>query len=109
MTYINIQYSQKITPEKFDGIHVITLDTSPLLIACIVFWQPVFVLQADDVYKVLSEQFHNGVMTNKDDFLASLEKDRSFRPYGELVHSYTRPCGKNTASMQLMFMSIFMI
>ncbi|XP_045209831.2 histone acetyltransferase type B catalytic subunit-like [Mercenaria mercenaria] len=64
-TYVNIKYTDKVTPEKDDG------------------------LQPDDVIGALSKEMPPGYYTNIDDFSAALAKDANFKPYGELLHSYT--------------------
>ncbi|XP_069120365.1 histone acetyltransferase type B catalytic subunit-like isoform X1 [Argopecten irradians] len=63
-TYVNMKYSDKVTPQRFDGI------------------------QPDNVMGTLNRKLPPGYITNKDMFLASLEKDASFKPYGEMMHSY---------------------
>ncbi|XP_060573241.1 histone acetyltransferase type B catalytic subunit-like [Ruditapes philippinarum] len=64
-TYLNIKYTDKVSPEKFDG------------------------LKPDDVVGSLSKELPPGYYTNIDDFSAALAKDVNFKPYGELLHSYT--------------------
>ncbi len=46
------------------------------------------VLQADDIMKILREKLDHEFMTNKDEFIACIAKDASFRPFGDLIHSY---------------------
>ncbi|XP_033732888.1 histone acetyltransferase type B catalytic subunit-like [Pecten maximus] len=63
-TFVNMKYSDKVTPQRFDGI------------------------QPDNVMGTLNRKLPAGYLTNKDMFLASLEKDATFKPYGEMIHSY---------------------
>lgn len=37
----------------------------------------------------LNDKLQPGYLTNKDDFIAQLSKDAKFKPFGNLVHSYT--------------------
>ena len=39
--------------------------------------------------KMLSEHLQMGFMTSKDEFCSQIPKDAIFKPYGELVHSYS--------------------
>lgn len=50
-------------------------------------------LQADDVVRELSKQIPPGFHVNKADFIVSLAKDRHFKPFGELIHSYSKTKG----------------
>ncbi|XP_074652365.1 histone acetyltransferase type B catalytic subunit-like [Tubulanus polymorphus] len=64
-TFLNIKYLDKISPKKFDGVH------------------------ADDVMPLLTEKLPPGYHTNIDEFVKEFEKEKKFRPFGELIHSYT--------------------
>ncbi|XP_013395370.1 histone acetyltransferase type B catalytic subunit [Lingula anatina] len=64
ITYLGIKYSEKVSAQEFDGVI------------------------ADDIEKQIAEQIPPGYMTNSDDFLASLDKEVNFKPFGELLHSY---------------------
>jgi len=64
-TYVKIDYTDKITPETCDG------------------------LSPDDIRKILREQLTGGFTENKDEFLAQISKEKDFRPFGNMVHSYT--------------------
>ena len=37
----------------------------------------------------LNDKLQPGYLTNKDDFIAQLTKDAKFKPFGNLVHSYS--------------------
>ncbi|OWF35869.1 histone acetyltransferase type B catalytic subunit-like [Mizuhopecten yessoensis] len=63
-TFINMKYSDKVTPQRFDGI------------------------QPDNVLGTLNSKLPPGYLTNKDMFTAYLEKDATFKPFGEMMHSY---------------------
>ncbi|KAJ8319622.1 hypothetical protein KUTeg_002824 [Tegillarca granosa] len=62
--YINMTYTDKVTPEKCDG------------------------LQADSVLETINKEMPPGVITNIDQFLSMLSKDADFKPYGKMLHSY---------------------
>jgi len=64
ITYVDIGYSDKITPQKCDGV------------------------SADDVLRILAGKLQPGFLSNRDEFIASVDKDETFRPFGELIHSY---------------------
>ncbi|CAD5122822.1 DgyrCDS11227 [Dimorphilus gyrociliatus] len=65
-TYIRVKYSEKIDPAKADGV------------------------EADNVLKMLSQEYTDGLITNVDDFSMKLMKDENFKPFGKKIHSYTR-------------------
>ncbi|KAK2150607.1 hypothetical protein LSH36_399g07001 [Paralvinella palmiformis] len=65
ITYVNVAYSAKIDPEQYDGV------------------------KADDILGLLSKHLQPGFLTNRDAFISQLTKDKTFKPFGELVHSYT--------------------
>ncbi|XP_069680649.1 histone acetyltransferase type B catalytic subunit [Periplaneta americana] len=71
-TYFGISYSEKVTPDKFDGI------------------------QADEIFDKVSEKLQPGFHTNLDDFCSDLEKDANFVPFGDLKHSFTTNDGKRS-------------
>ncbi|KAH3703489.1 histone acetyltransferase type B catalytic subunit-like [Dreissena polymorpha] len=64
-TYLNITYTGKVSPDKNDG------------------------LKPDDVIGALSKEIPPGYYTSIDDFSASVAKDATFKPFGELLHTYT--------------------
>ncbi|KAL4228701.1 histone acetyltransferase 1 [Mactra antiquata] len=64
-TYLSIKYTDKVSPEKDNG------------------------LQPDNITEALSKEMPPGYYTNLDDFSAVLAKDANFKPYGDLLHSYT--------------------
>jgi len=64
ITYVNISYSDKITPQKYDGV------------------------SADDVLRTLAGKLQPGFLSNRDEFISVIDRDQSFRPFGELIHSY---------------------
>lgn len=64
-TYVNMKYTDKVSPEKDDG------------------------LQPDNVMEAVTKDMPPGFYTNLDDYSACLAKDANFKPYGELLHSYT--------------------
>jgi len=64
ITYVDISYSDKITPQKYDGV------------------------SADDVLRILAGKLQPGFLSNRDEFIASIDKDETFRPFGELIHCY---------------------
>ena len=53
----------------------------PGLILCI--------FQADNVGAALNDKLEPGYLTNLEDFTSQLAKDAKFKPYGDLVHSYS--------------------
>nr|CAG4641713.1 EOG090X06NC [Eurycercus lamellatus] len=71
-TYLNMKYSKIVDSKKFDGA------------------------MADDVIGAISPKLQPGFTTNLDEFLASLNKEQSFKPPGELLHSYTINKGSAT-------------
>ena len=50
--------------------------------------------QADNIMNILNDKLQPGYLTNLDDFIAQLAKDAKFKPFGNLVHSYTVSKGK---------------
>ncbi|GFG34942.1 hypothetical protein Cfor_07209 [Coptotermes formosanus] len=64
-TYFGISYSDKVTPDKFEGI------------------------EADEIFGKISEKLQPGFHTNLDDFCSDIDKDINFVPFGELQHSFT--------------------
>nr|CAG4634801.1 EOG090X06NC [Alona affinis] len=64
-TYLAMKYTKKVDPKKFDG-------ATP-----------------DDVIGAIASKLQPGFMTNLDEFLALLNKEESFRPPGELLHTYS--------------------
>ncbi|KAH9368815.1 hypothetical protein HPB48_004314 [Haemaphysalis longicornis] len=62
--YLGMSYTEKIDVKKSDGV------------------------QADDVLKAILEKLPSGVHTNIDEFVSILPKEPTFRPYGELQHSF---------------------
>ncbi|XP_032821290.2 histone acetyltransferase type B catalytic subunit isoform X2 [Petromyzon marinus] len=48
-------------------------------------------LEADDIDAKLRKYVPPGCCSNVDDFVSLLEKDASFKPFGELLHTYTVP------------------
>lgn len=76
-TYININYKEVITPQDFDGV------------------------QPDDVLQALSKFVPPGFYTNKDAFIASLEKEKYFTPFGEKLHSYTHTTDNITRHFEI--------
>ncbi|KAH7946062.1 hypothetical protein HPB49_019894 [Dermacentor silvarum] len=62
--YLGMAYTEKIDLKKSDG------------------------LKADDVLKTVLEKLPSGVHTNIDEFVSLLPKETTFRPFGELLHSF---------------------
>ncbi|XP_065309933.2 histone acetyltransferase type B catalytic subunit isoform X1 [Dermacentor albipictus] len=62
--YLGMSYTEKIDLKKSDG------------------------LKADDVLKTVLEKLPSGVHTNIDEFVSILPKETTFRPFGELLHSF---------------------
>ena len=54
--------------------------------------------QADNIMNILNDKLQPGYLTNSDDFIAQLAKDAKFKPFGNLVHSYTVSKGKHHLS-----------
>ncbi|XP_048478077.1 histone acetyltransferase type B catalytic subunit [Plutella xylostella] len=65
LTYLGIEYTDKIEPSKSEG------------------------LTADDVEGALQKVLAPGYITNLDRFISMLDKDAHFTPHGRLVHSFT--------------------
>lgn len=63
-TYFNMQYFDRISPHKFDGI------------------------EPDNVLETLAKVLPPGYCTSKDEFIKLSQKDATFKPYGEMLHSY---------------------
>ncbi|XP_038207490.1 histone acetyltransferase type B catalytic subunit-like [Zerene cesonia] len=63
-TYLGISYSDKIDPKKSGG------------------------LKADDIEGELKKVLAPGYVTNLDQFISNLERDKTFTPYGKLLHSF---------------------
>lgn len=63
--YMSMQYTEKITAKKSDGV------------------------KPDDVLKMIGEKLPPGFHSNVDNFVAALPKESRFRPFGSLLHSFT--------------------
>ena len=57
-------------------------------------WNPSPWFQTDDIMKTLRKHLQPGFTTNLDEFVATLAKDVTFKPYGRLIHSYVVSKGK---------------
>jgi len=64
ITYVSVSYSDRITPQRCDGV------------------------AADDVLRTLAGKLQPGFLSNRDEFIAAVDRDDTFRPSGELVGSY---------------------
>ena len=70
--YIGLNYKEKITPQRFDGI------------------------ESDDVYGAFDEfGCSPGYTKNLNVFTEKLSQDAQFRPYGKQIWAYSRPSGLN--------------
>lgn len=76
-TYLGIKYSKQVDSRKFDGA------------------------EPDDVLGAISPKLQPGFMTNLDDFLASVEKEQSFKPPGELLHTCTISKGSSERQFEM--------
>lgn len=67
-----------------------------LLMTMYVFikFQLSLLLQPDDILRELAKQLPAGFHTKPDDFITSLEKEIHFKPFGEMLHSYSRTKGR---------------
>ncbi|XP_067934833.1 histone acetyltransferase type B catalytic subunit-like [Watersipora subatra] len=81
-TYVNIKYDEMIKSEDFDGV------------------------QPDDILRAISKHIPAGFCTNRDTFLALLEQDATFLPFGEIIHSYKRSKGGCTRNFEIYKSSI---
>lgn len=65
--FLDIKYEKKIDEKEFDGI------------------------KADDILSSLTDSLPNGIcyLTNKADFIKSLEDAEKFQPFGEKLHEFT--------------------
>nr|CAG4639199.1 EOG090X06NC [Daphnia magna]SVE80131.1 EOG090X06NC [Daphnia magna]SVE81329.1 EOG090X06NC [Daphnia magna]SVE82507.1 EOG090X06NC [Daphnia magna] len=71
-TYLGITYKAEVDPKQFDGAI------------------------ADDVMGAISAKLPPGYMTNLDDFVATLNKEQTFKPFGELLSTYSINKGSAT-------------
>jgi len=62
-------------------------------------------LQADDVIGEIAQKLQPGFLTNLDDFLATIDKEQSFTPYGQLLSTYTVNSG--TVMSQVKILGVF--
>lgn len=62
--YVNIEYTDKIDPEQFNGV------------------------KPDDIHEALKKLYNFEMNTNLDKFVASIDKEPLFKPSGELIHSF---------------------
>lgn len=76
ITYLGISYSSKADTEKFDGVG------------------------ADDVECQISKVLQPGYLTNLDDFRNKISKDEKFKPFGELLRSFTTEPQENRQSKE---------
>lgn len=63
--YVNIEYTDKIDPEQFNGV------------------------KPDDIEEALKKVYKFEINTNVDKFVAAIDKEPHFKPSGELFHSFT--------------------
>lgn len=64
-TYLGISFSEKVNKTQYDGI------------------------EADEVLPKIADKLAPQIHTNIDSFIDSLKKDDTFRPHGELLHSFS--------------------
>lgn len=64
-TYLGMTYSEKVNKLTYEGV------------------------EADEVLSKVAEKLTPNIHTNLDPFVESLKKDRTFRPYGELLYSFS--------------------
>ncbi|KAI9552811.1 hypothetical protein GHT06_020691 [Daphnia sinensis] len=64
-TYLGMSYKAEVDPKQFDGAI------------------------ADDVMGAISAKLPPGYMTNLDDFVATLNKEQTFKPFGDLLSTYS--------------------
>nr|CAG4643974.1 EOG090X06NC [Lepidurus arcticus] len=64
-TYLGMKYSAKIDPKRFGG------------------------LEADEVLAPIAEKLQPGFHTNLDEFIKSIDHERSFKPFGQLQHAFS--------------------
>jgi len=70
-TYLGMDYKSQVDPKQFDGA------------------------TADDVIGAISSKLQPGFMTNIDTFIRSIDKEKSFKPFGKLLSTYTINKGNN--------------
>ncbi|XP_071526683.1 histone acetyltransferase type B catalytic subunit isoform X2 [Panulirus ornatus] len=63
-TYLSHTYVEKVDPEKFEGV------------------------EPDEVIKPIAERIPPGYLTSLNDFTAAVQKDASFRPFGEMQRRF---------------------
>ncbi|KAL8561912.1 hypothetical protein ACOMHN_046702 [Nucella lapillus] len=63
--FVNLQYTDRVPPTGTNGVF------------------------ADNVAQKLMREMPPGVLTSTVDFLTAVDKDVNFKPFGELLHSYT--------------------
>nr|SVE86764.1 EOG090X06NC [Daphnia similis] len=71
-TYLGMTYKAEVNPKQFDGAI------------------------ADDVMGAISAKLPPGYMTNLDDFVATLNKEQTFKPFGDLLSTYSINKGSAT-------------
>lgn len=64
-TYVAVEYDEKVNPNKADG------------------------LKPDPILQALEEVIPSGYTQNLDDFIASLSKEATFKPFGTLLQKFT--------------------
>ena len=64
-TYLGMSYRTKVDPKKSQGV------------------------EPDEVLKPVAEKLPPAFFNNMDDFVKALDKDASFRPFGELLHTFS--------------------
>lgn len=52
------------------------------------------ILQPDEVIKPIAERITPGYLTSLNDFTAAVQKDASFRPFGEMQRRFTIDLGE---------------
>ncbi|XP_034249338.1 histone acetyltransferase type B catalytic subunit [Thrips palmi] len=79
-TYLGIDFKETADPDDFDGV------------------------EPDDIMRIVAEKIPPGFMVNLDTFLESLNKESSFKPHGELVHSFkTERDGKAPSTCEIYY------
>ncbi|XP_071943562.1 histone acetyltransferase type B catalytic subunit-like isoform X2 [Antedon mediterranea] len=75
--YLNHNYSEKINPNQYEGV------------------------KADNVIKAIVDTLEIQPITSKDEFIKELAKESTFKPSGNLIHSYSREREGSTSQFQV--------
>ncbi|UYV83403.1 HAT1, partial [Cordylochernes scorpioides] len=80
-TYLGLDYGQKIDPKTSHGVEVPYFSSLPCLMSCSSL--------PDDVMSIIKDKLEINLLSNLDEFSRLIEKEKLFKPYGDLLKSFS--------------------